>query len=240
MTPSEVALHIRPSFPVFAPSTSFHYPHDINLYSAAVLNNDEWFHKILRPTHPKIFEMRKQRIKVTRPFVIFRPSMTLQRSGFNTHIVACISNFLHTPQCPSGQFDFKSICSLTTQGKDVGFDTPEDLHTYFCDNKLTHVHLYPISHAAKIHVIWSQNKAFTAQYNQIFLTPSYLPKEAASHPCPFLFWFPDCTPGLKFIPCLHTSDASDPVFAHRASTTPSFFQFISHSSTAKQPPTTLN
>ena len=182
-------------YPANPPLDEPTYSRDITLYSAVVLNNKAWFHKIKRGI--KIYELRKMKLSVHRPYVVFHPNAHLQKAGFNEHLVAHIFNVKTTFDSPSGAMDFGLLCKHAHNGLDIGFDSPDELEKYMLENNMTHGYLYPIQHPREEEIIWTTNTKFTSLYNQVFLTGSYLLKQATpSNPHVWLFWFPESPPGL--------------------------------------------
>jgi hypothetical protein len=179
-----------PNPPVHAPK----YPRDITLYSAAVLNDEALFHKIL--SGEKIYELRKRKISVKRPYVVFHPNAQLQKLGFFKHILAHIFNVETKFNTPFGAMDFSLLCKYTRNGLDLGFDSPHKLQKHMNDSSMTEGYLYPIKYPREEEIVWTKDSKFTSLYNQVFLTESYLHKQATpSNPHVWLFWFPESPPG---------------------------------------------
>ena len=140
--------------------------------------------------------MRSLKRQVTRPYVIFHPNLTLHNAGFHKHIIAHIYNVQTTLDCPSGKMNLDTICQVTNDGYDLGFDTKLALIQYMSLSKITYAYLYPLKFPKEESIIWSSDKKLTAVYNQNFLTPSYCPRQTSPiNPHPWLFWFPEKPPG---------------------------------------------
>ena len=170
------------------------YPRDITLYSGAILSNQALFQKM--KDGDKIYELRKKKIAVKRPYVVFHPNADLQKAGFSSHIIAHISDVETKFNPPSGLMDFALLCEHTQNGFHIGFDSAHALRQHMRENNMRDGYLYPIKHPREEEIIWTTDPRFTSLYNQVFLSESYLHKQATpSNPHTWLFWFPETPPG---------------------------------------------